>query len=83
MKTPFKFVGVEPSHHTIEMVKQLHAEARSGEIIGLAFSAMRRGGSFTIGFVGECRRSPAFTLGTVNVMEYELVRTLANDRNGR
>lgn len=83
-RPPFRYIGVEPSHETVELLAELLDQARAGELIGVAFVSVRRARSFSIGYTGECRRSPAFTLGTLKVMEYDIVRQLSeNQHQGR
>lgn len=65
MKPPFRFVGVQPSHDTIDMLSEMLQAAKKGEIIGVAFTAMYKRREYVVGYTGECARNPTFTRGMV------------------
>jgi hypothetical protein len=74
LRPPFTFVGVEPSHDTIEVLKQLLADAKKGELIGLSFAAMYRRREYAVGFTGECARNRTFARGMVDTLHDDLGR---------
>lgn len=62
---PFTLVNETVSHDTIEALEFLLQEARSGELIGLAYGAMLKRRTCIVDTAGEAYRNPLFTLGVV------------------
>lgn len=62
---PFTIVGDPVSHDTVEALEFLLQEAKSGELIGLAYGAMMKRRSCLIDTAGEAYRNPLFALGIV------------------
>lgn len=79
MKPPFRFVGTQPSHDTVDMLKEMLHAAKQGEIIGLAFTAMYKQREYVVGYTGECARNPTFARGMV----FALLEDLGNTNNKR
>jgi hypothetical protein len=79
MKQPFKFVGSHPSPDTIETLTNLLELAKKGELIGFCYSAIHSQRRVTVGWTGECERSPIFALGTVSKLHYWLNRYSESD----
>jgi hypothetical protein len=65
MKPPFRFVGVQPSHDTINILDEMLKAARRGDVIGVAFAAMYKRREYVVGYTGECARNPTFARGMV------------------
>lgn len=63
MKPPFTLIKPTTSASTIKALEQLLEEAKRGEVIGIAFSAMLKECEFYGDVTGECRRNPVFASG--------------------
>lgn len=72
MRAPFKFLGLNPSHDTIVVLKELLKSAQDGELIGIAFAAMYRRREYITGWTGECNRNPTFARGMVDDLHDDL-----------
>lgn len=64
----FALVPDELSKDTIEVLRLLTSEARSGKLIGIAFAAMYRGRTYIVDAAGEAYESPTFTLGMIDML---------------
>lgn len=57
------------SHDTIECLEALLADARQGQILGLAFGALYIGKRYIVHTVGECHLNRTFTRGMVRDLD--------------
>lgn len=69
MKQPFSLLPDNLSHNTVEALEQLLAQARKGEVIGIAFAAMLRRRSFIVNTAGEAHRNPTFSRGMLRALD--------------
>ena len=60
------------SQETIEALEFLLQEARSGELIGLAYVGMMKRRSCIMDTAGEAYRNPLFALGMVSMLSTEI-----------
>jgi hypothetical protein len=74
MKAPFRLIREEISHDTVECLDQLREMAQRGELIGIAFVAMRKGRNFLAHATGETYRNPTFTRGMLRDLDDSLGR---------
>lgn len=65
MKAPLRMVHDVYSHETITVLEELLRQAREGQILGLAFVAMRKGRKFVGDAAGEAYKNPILTRGMV------------------
>lgn len=65
MRPPFRMVHDVYSHETIEVLEELLRQAKEGQILGIAFVAMRKGRKFVGDAAGEAYRNPVFTRGMI------------------
>lgn len=72
----YHLVAPVPSSDTVEVLEDLLAEARRGEVVGLLFAAMTRRRDYYVGAAGEAHRSPTFARGMVCALDDELRRSL-------
>lgn len=68
-RRPFHLVQDGLSSETVAALEQMLDEARSSELIGVAYVAMYRRREYTSGATGECRRSPTFSRGMVRALD--------------
>lgn len=84
MRRPFTLVHAHPPHDVIAALEYLLAEARNGQLIGIAYGAMFRRREYVVETAGEAHDNPLFALGVVNILSSELqdqVRSQARQRN--
>ena len=72
MKPPFRLAPYQISTDTVLACEQLLAEARRGDVIGIAFVVMRKQRSYWVYAAGECRRNPTFARGMVMALNDKL-----------
>lgn len=72
MKPPFRLVLDAHSHDTVELLEQVLAEARRGQIIGVALVAMRKRREFIGDAAGEAYRNPTFARGMLAALDDRL-----------
>lgn len=75
-----KLVPQAPCHDTIEVLSLLLEEARAGTIIGVAMVAMHKQRCYEFALTGEAARSPTFALGTITVLQGDLVKRIAGPK---
>lgn len=63
MNEPFQLVRNGFSEDTVKTLEHLLAEAKKGNMIGMAFVAMYQRREYTAHAAGEARRNPTFTRG--------------------
>lgn len=68
-----KLVPSPVSQDTVDELFALLQEARAGKIIGLTYVALHPGKEFTADVVGQSRKVPLFTLGTVQRLNQYLL----------
>ena len=61
---------------TVRALEELLADAKAGNLIGVAYVAMRQPSYYSIGIAGETRRSPTFTRGMLCRLDDELATLL-------
>lgn len=71
---PFTLVNETVSHDTIEALEFLLQEAKSGELIGLAYGAMLRRRTCIVDTAGEAYRNPLFALGVVCLLSDDVAQ---------
>lgn len=71
-KPPFVLVPHVVSHGTIECLEMLLAQAKRGQLIGVAYVAMMRRRAYAVNVTGEAHRNPTFARGCVQVLDDEL-----------
>jgi hypothetical protein len=69
---PYQLVTPTASQETLDCLHTLFEQAHSGEVIGIAFVALKRRRRYTTGTCGECFRDPTLTRGMVAALEDEL-----------
>lgn len=77
MSTNLQLVKVNPltvSAETVSELETLLAEAKAGQLTGLAYVAMHRGADFSVNVRGRARFIPTHTLGAL-----ESLRRLVSD----
>jgi hypothetical protein len=72
MKPPFILVPDSVSHDTIECLEMLLAQARLGQVIGIAYAAMLRKRAYITNTAGEAHRNPTFSRGMVATLDDQL-----------
>ncbi len=78
MKPPFVLVPDTLSNKTVECLETLLAQAKSGEVIGIAFTAMLKRRGYIANSAGEAYRNPTFAIG----MTHALVKKLSTRTDG-
>jgi hypothetical protein len=78
MKPPYRLVPDAVSGDTVKALQQLLAEAKKGQVIGVAFVAMYKQRQFIANAAGEAKRSPVFTRGMVACLDDVLARQADN-----
>lgn len=69
MATRLSLVQDLADPETIEALSKLLAEARAGQVTGLAFVTIRRGGAYSGDVAGRLRAMPIYTLGLLHALE--------------
>lgn len=69
-----------PEQETIDVLIRLLDDARSGEVRGLAFSALRKGREYGLRTTGLANDDPTWALGTLIVLGAELVDRIRKPR---
>lgn len=59
-------VKIQACPDTVELLETLLRSAKSGEIIGLAFAATKRGNKWSYGMSGAAMTNPCASLGAAN-----------------
>lgn len=72
MKPPFSLVTDAGSRDTVQCLEHLLAEARSGQLIGIAYAAIMKRRNFHVNACGEAHRSPTFARGVLAALDDEL-----------
>jgi hypothetical protein len=62
----------EISSDVIEALEALLKQARAGDLIGIAYTAMYKRRRYVVDTAGECRRNPTFTRGMVRALDDRL-----------
>lgn len=69
-----ELVPKKASEDTIAALETLLAEARAGNLIGLAYAGLCPARKYIIDVAGEARAAPVFTHGLVALLAHELIR---------
>lgn len=72
MKAPFILVPDTVSHDTIACLRALLAQAKKGELIGLAYAAMLKQRAYIVNTAGTAHDSPTFTRGMLAALDDQL-----------
>jgi len=56
------------SGDTVRALEALLKEARAGKVVGLAWIALKPGGSFEVDVVGEAHHAPVLLRGCISVL---------------
>lgn len=72
MRPPYVLIPDALSHDTIQCLEAMLDEARSGELIGIAFGAIFKRRTYIVNSAGEAYRSPTFARGIVAALDDEL-----------
>lgn len=72
VKPPFVLVPDTVSHDTIECLELLLAQARRGQVIGLAYAAMLKKRAYITNTAGEAHRNPTFSRGMIATLDDQL-----------
>jgi hypothetical protein len=72
--TIFRVVPSEFSTDTVEAAAQLHGQATTSKAIGTAMVVMYKAGVFITAFVGECHRSPVWSIRAVDMLKARIRR---------
>jgi hypothetical protein len=80
MASRFHLVGESVSEDVVEALEDLIAQARSGQLIGIAFAAMYKRRQYIVDTAGECRRNPTFTRGMVRALDDQLARSVGSKK---
>lgn len=67
-----RLVPIAVSINAVEALELLLAEAKAGQIIGIAWVAMHKTYEYTVDIAGETRRSPTLTRGMLHLLDDEL-----------
>lgn len=78
MKKPFTMVQEPVSHDTVEALEFLLGQARTGELIGIAYGAMLKNRYCLVDTAGEAYRNPLFALGMVCMLTDDLSERARN-----
>lgn len=60
------------SHETVAALEHLLAQAKSGDLIGIAFGAMLKQRTYLVDTAGEAYNNPLFALGVAHMLCDEL-----------
>lgn len=69
MKRVFHLVQDGLSSDTVKALELMLEEARTGDLIGIAYVAMYRRREYTASATGEARRNPTFTRGMLAALD--------------
>lgn len=72
MKPPFTLMEDNISTDTVRCLETLLAQARKGEVIGLAFAAILKRRNYVVNTAGEAHRNPTFARGVLRALDDEL-----------
>lgn len=72
MKPPFFLVPDLVSTDTVECCRLLNSQAKSGELIGLAFVGLLKRRSYIVNTAGELHRNPTFARGCLLALDDQL-----------
>lgn len=72
MKPPFILVPDTVSHDTVECLQELLAQAKKGQVIGLAYSAMLKQRAYIVNTAGAAYDSPTFAMGMTSALLHQL-----------
>lgn len=69
-RPPFQLIAHPAvlSIDTVQCLQELLAEARAGDLIGVAFAAMYRRRRYIVDTAGEAYRNPTFARGMVDAL---------------
>lgn len=68
----FQLLHNATSEDVVEALEMLLAQARRGELIGIAYAALYKRRQYTVDTAGDCRRNPTFTRGMVRALDDRL-----------
>lgn len=62
------------SEDTVMALEILLAEARAGQLVGIAYVGIYPARAYVVDMAGEAKKAPIFTLGTVVILEDQIAR---------
>jgi hypothetical protein len=71
-RQPYILVPDTVSHDTVECLKTLLAQAKRGELIGLAYAGMLKRKGYIVNTAGEAYDSPTFSRGMIAALDDQL-----------
>lgn len=74
-----RLVQNQPSKDMIETLEYLLQEAREGNLIGLAYSALLPGRKFFVDVVGEAHADPVRAIGAAQLLSHEVMSRMRVD----
>lgn len=72
MKPPYTLIPDEVSNDTVTCLRTLLAQAKRGELLGIAYAGILRQRNYIVNTAGEAHRSPTFTRGMIAALDDEL-----------
>jgi hypothetical protein len=82
MKPVYVLIPNHVSTDTVEALEMLLAQARAGEVIGVAFVAMLKRRGYIADAAGEAYRNPTFTRGMIRALDDRLAQRVDGKANG-
>lgn len=80
MKTPFILVPDVVSHDTVSCLRQLLRQARSGEVVGIAYAAMLKKRAYIVNTAGTAHESVTFARGMIRALDDQLGQRITGDQ---
>lgn len=67
-----QLVDHHTSKETVDLLLSLLADARAGQVVGLAYIALHKGHEYEAGVTGTAKTSPLLTIGMMRILEQRL-----------
>ena len=85
MPNCIRLVSGQAPEDLVRALEELLADAKRGQLVGLAYAAMYRRHEYVVDTAGECRRNPTFTRGMVRALDDRLALSIGSrtDRDSR
>lgn len=71
-QNPFVLIPDNLSNETVTCLETLLANAKKGELIGLAFCGMLKRRGYIVNTAGEAHRNPTFARGMLHALDDQL-----------
>lgn len=75
---PYQLVPHATIEDVVATLEQLLADAREGQLIGIAFAAMYRKKEYMVDTAGEASRNPTFARGMLGALEDKLAQSIGS-----